>query len=215
VSVDPEVMPTEDLLQALATGDLGADDPRVVRRLATDDALRDQWRRMQTTIEHLRDVGADHRDAIGEAHPRRTAPPTLMPPVTRRGRWPIGVAAAAIAIVIASWAMRGESENPPDPSLGGGAGSSSPDGTTWREDEPLRWSAVRGAAAYRLEVEDETGARVTVPGPGFDVVRLTNSEWPPTAAERTRLPRRFRWRVVALNASGNPLAASGWAKTWQ
>src|SRR5436190_5602754 len=151
MNADPDVMPIEDLLQALATGDLDAGDARVARRLAADGALREQWHRMQATIARLGDIGTDHRDAIGDGAPRTAAAPTPIPPVTRRREWPAAIAAAAIAVVIASWAMRDRTGSSPDPSLGGGGGSMSPNGTPWREGEPLRWAAVRGASAYQLE----------------------------------------------------------------
>jgi hypothetical protein len=68
------------------------------------------------------------------------------------------------------------------------------------------WSAVAGAALYRLEVENESGIRVleALVEPDERSYRA-----PPWLAERLATAA-FRWRVAALDAGGRRLASTGW-----
>jgi hypothetical protein len=66
------------------------------------------------------------------------------------------------------------------------------------------WSKTEAAARYRLEVEDMRGKTVlteTLPR-GVENHRVPSSQ--------LDAPGNMRWRVVALDRTGNPLAETTW-----
>lgn len=208
---DLDKLSADDLLTALAAGDLDEVDPGVAARFAADPALRARWRGTKAALDRLDEIGTVHREALADASVAELA----LPPLARRHRmWPLAAAAAAILIVIAAFAMRSELDPGPDPRLGAGTIVLSPDGERWQPGAPLRWTPLGGADAYRLEIEDVASPlRLTVPGPGFDALRVTSSEWTPSPAEIARLPLRLRWRVTAFDSSNDLIGASRWAET--
>jgi hypothetical protein len=214
MSIDPRSASAEELLQALTVGDVPADDPAVIARLGADAQLRARWQALAATLAELRELDTGHRDGGGIAEAQvdtRAAVRAFRRRAARRSWLVVATAAAALLAVL--WLLGQERRQVTDPTLGSGGriGALSPDGVDWPADEPLRWSAVHGAAGYRVQVQAlPDGAVLVLPdGPAGEWI-VTNS-WLPSAPARAALPARFQWRVLAFDGSNVSIATSAWA----
>jgi hypothetical protein len=213
VSIDPSKYSAEELLQALVVGDVDPHDAQVSARFAAEPDLAARWEQLAATLAVLRDVE-------GEPEP----PPGLAPAVrpldtmaairmfrheSERQTWNwrrlIPAAALVAAAVFVVWWLQPRPTEPIDPVLGDPSAMTLTPRGSWPEGVPLRWTAVRGADGYRLELE---------PPPPFAVGSLTTLEWLPSPDQLRQLPTRFRWRVNAY-AGEDYLGTSGWADTWR
>jgi hypothetical protein len=216
MSFDPRTAAADDLLQALTVGDVSAGDPAVEARFAADAELRARWQTLAATLAELRELDAGLRDGSGAtgAQIDTLAAVRAFRGRTARRRWLVVVAAAA-ALLVGMWLVDQGRRPVPDPLLGGSVitGLAPPDDVDWPAGEPLRWSAVRGAAGYRVQVRSlPDGAELMLPH-GLDGERVAANAWLPTATERAALPERFEWRVIAFDGSNTQIATSAWVKT--
>jgi hypothetical protein len=224
MSIDPRSASADELLQALTVGDLAADDARVAGRFAQDPALRARWQAIAATLAELQLLDSGMRSDVPGSAP---APAATLPERTGSGatrarsvanRWWLlpTLLAAGLGVM---WALGERPPAPPDPKLGPGErpGALQPeDGAPWPADSPLRWSPVRAAAGYRLEVQPlPDGAILWVPEGAAGGEMLPSPSWLPTPAQRASLPRTFRWRVIPIERGpeGRELAPSDWATT--
>jgi hypothetical protein len=58
MTIDPTTTTADDLLQALAVGDLRADDADVAARLRAEPQLQARWLELQATLAELQHVAA-------------------------------------------------------------------------------------------------------------------------------------------------------------
>jgi hypothetical protein len=126
----------------------------------------------------------------------------------RLWRFAVPLAAAAAAVVVALLLPRAREAAPPDPAAGlRGAGlqALAPAGEVAALD--FRWTSALHPASFAVEVR-EPGAAVVL----REVV--AGESWQPSAAERAAIVagRAYEWRVVALDAAGEPLTASSWQR---
>lgn len=63
---DPPSFPEDPLLEAALTGEIGADDPRLIERARTDAAFRAEWEGLKKLCERLEGKGATERAILQE-----------------------------------------------------------------------------------------------------------------------------------------------------
>ncbi len=217
MNIDPRTAAAEELLQALTVGDVSADDPAVVARLAADADLRARWQALAATLAGLRELDAGtHERGAAEPHVDTHA---AVRAFRRRGtrRWWLAAAGLAAALLVVPWLCSEPGRQAPDPTLGSGDRITglAPDGfhVDWPAGEPFRWSPLRNAAGYRLEVRPATGAALVVLPNGPRGEWIASNSWSPTTEQRAALPAQFEWRVIAYDASNDSIATSAWATT--
>jgi hypothetical protein len=213
VSIDPTMDSAEQLLQALAVRDLDPHDARVLARFAAEPELANRWEQLAETLAVLRDLEGGPELPPGLAPEHR--PLDTMAAIrafrreSARQAWSwrrvIPIAALVAATLFVVWWMQPRPDPKVDPVLGDPAAMTLAPRGEWLDETPLRWTAVRGADRYRLELE---------PPPPFALGSLTTLEWLPSPDQLRQLPTRFRWRVNAY-AGEDYLGTSGWAETWR
>ena len=214
MSIDPTNDSSDQLLQALAVGDLDPVDARVVARFAAEPELANRWQQLAATQAVLRSLDSGPEPASGPAPEVRRLDTLAAIEAFRRessrGAWSwrrlVPAAALVAAALLVVWWLRPPTAPPLDPLLGGPASQMSlaPTGL-WEAGSPLSWTAVPGADRYRL---------LLVPSPPFELASLPDTQWLPSIEQSSQLPRRFRWRVIAF-AGEVEVATSGWAETWR
>ena len=183
-------------------------------------AWRDQGAGRDRVIDHLAvcdDCGARYAEMI-RTRPAGANPTVLRPDAfvgrgrqawrdanARSWRWAAAGLAAAAALALVAVVDRpaarpaGRSEAPIV--RGGSLQAIEPVGDA-RLPLTFRWSSPVEASSYRLEVSDATHVVYAGTTPGDTL------EAPPALASRLAPGARYSWRIVALDASGEPLAES-------
>lgn len=179
-------------LDALATDTRGAIRDAHAEPSAPGEARVDAWLR-----ERLPATSAgEPARATSVARPRRPG-----------SVWWFAGALAAGLLVFLALRDRGETPGPgpgpdPGPPLSGGEFAlealQTPGGAagSWTE---FRWRGTLPAGGwFVVRVSGEDGALLLESPP------LHDTRWEPTAEERTRLPRAFRWEVIVFDDTGQP-----------
>ena len=126
-------------------------------------------------------------------------------------RWmvPASVAMAAILVGLVLWAP---GRNTPAPEVSGGDDAVrsarleivSPTGTLWEAPGSLQWVAVKGAARYKVTLDEVDRTAVW-----SATVESSNAALPPDVLAKVVPRKTFAWQVVALDARGAVIADSG------
>ncbi|MCA3010591.1 MAG: hypothetical protein INH34_19620 [Phycisphaerales bacterium] len=220
MTIDPTTTAADDLLQALAVGDLRADDADVAARLRAEPQLQTRWLELQATLAELQHVAAStprDQQPPGPSLAASRAVRTFRAATTRQRarRVGVGLLAAAAAIWLLVWSPAPTPAPTPDPRLGSGevAAAMSPSGV-WGDGQPFAWPAVRGAVGYRLQVRAAAdGPMQLLPDPALGEELFPRPSWQPSASERQALPPGFEWRAIGFDGSGQQIATSPWART--
>ena len=206
------------LLQALIVGDKKESDADVQARLRDNPEFSGRWLEMAGTLEdvallgqHLRDQadeGASPSIDAGAAIQRFRAEQDRSRSIGRLRWFALAVAAAALALVAILVDWRAPSRDV-DPLMGGDATIRLlPDGRSLERGSAFEWDAGKSFDSYELQVRDvasdESSATPEV---------LFETRWLPTDPEYDRLPESFRWRVLCMDAAGEVVARSRWARS--
>jgi hypothetical protein len=214
----------EQVLAALAAGDLQPGDPEVVAlarasvafamALARQEALQ---ARLDTagSVERALQAQAPEPDAelaaraadafrrMARSTPQPGAPQAPAAPLRRRR--PFLYVAAAAVLLLAVWlVLRGRLGQDPDDATLSGSGLEllAPEGDG-RTELVLRWDyPARGGVRFKLQILAEGGGDA----PLFEAAELTAHELRLGPSDLTGLPRAIRWRVAVLDAGGQTLA---------
>jgi hypothetical protein len=207
----------EEWLARVLAGEADSGSPVALARLADCARCRREMERLGALATELRAFAARERADIERAGSERLpaeealvraslsrAHPVERP---RRRRSFVLALAAAVALVLLGWAVRGvlREEPPPEVYLGGGIACEAPIGAGSDLGE-FRWRyALPAFGSYTLRVHAVTDGGLR--GEELLVIpALIAPRWTPSPEERATFPDAIAWEIEAFEAMGAWLA---------